>query len=88
MFIMIIMINLLITIISDTYDKVAALNEHSSKFERINLILDTEMLMNSSERPSFGKYLIYSYCGNEIQEEKQQVEGTRLRKFVEILNDR
>ena len=81
------MLNLLIAIISDTFDRVVALNEHSSNYEKVHLILNIENLIDSKDRPDLGKYLLYAFCGNEIKEQRDLEEGNRIRSVVENLKE-
>jgi hypothetical protein len=60
------MLNLLIAFISDSYEKIAALEKHNFNYERANLLLEIDVLLGMDRlRSRNKKYLFISQCVTE-----------------------
>ncbi len=82
----IVMLNLLIAIISDSYDKVIAMEGMASVYERLQMIVNRESLMMSSSRNQMNQrkkenflYIVSKQRGDEDNENADE----RIRSKVE-----
>lgn len=81
--IMIVMLNLLISIISDTYGKVSGMNKLANAYEKTGIIIEIEKKFSLKKKNKlrmkgfFQKYLYVGYCRDlkeREEEEKQELE--------------
>ena len=61
------MLNLLIAIMSDSYDKVVAIDHNANNYEKASLIYEIE-ITNDLSVEGEGKFFVYSYCGDKYED--------------------
>jgi hypothetical protein len=60
------MLNLLISIIGDSYEKVTALERNNFNYERASSLRDIELSMDDDERKEhIKKYIFYGKCSSD-----------------------
>lgn len=89
----IVMLNLLIAIISDSFEKVMALEQQSENYEKLHLILENEALrgknfLDSYEKENKGLYIHFMSTNEGEEEEENNEERMRakidkIQKFLE-----
>jgi len=75
------MLNLLISIIADSYEKVTSLERNNFNYERASSLRDIELTMDEEEkRTSMKKYIFFGY--NDDDDQGGQVDNYRLKDVI------
>ena len=94
-FFIVIMLNLLIAIISETFNKVTSVESKAFQLERLNLIIEYEEMMSTAEKETHckdieGRYL-FSIKARDTQKEEAELlkekEEIRQEQFAKIYSD-
>jgi hypothetical protein len=84
---MIIMLNLLIAIISDTYDKVVGMETMANAYEKTNIIVDMEKTMSKKKLQLIDSqvqnYLVVAYTRPKLREDDSGALNDRMRSKIE-----
>ena len=92
--IMIVMLNLLISIISDTYGKVSGMNTLANAYEKTGIIIEIDKKLSQRKKEKmrrngyFQKYLYVAYCKDLKENEQEDIKDEENEEIKEGFGER